>query len=700
MKNLYLLITITCLILVGCKQQHEMVLELEEATGFYDQGFPSDLMKRSDGTLDLSKFPRPYHPFTKDYLQAIAEINTGFSPLMPLYLKFSGNVSANALYLPEEPPYYTNITSPIQLIDVDPDSPDRGKRFPLRARLNGLEGLYRPQGLLQILPEGALLRENNQYALIVLESATVDPAQWRQADNLKLLLSPLPPSTHAFSDQLQSSQTPKSSTQSLHQAYGIYNALRQQLELDEISADSVLAATTWTTGEPTAHFRKLTKALDNLDPPALSQPFQLLSETDDYCILAAQWQVPVFQSGLLPFALPIMGGGVTLNDQGLLEPRRTRTTPVHITIPKTEMPEAGFPLLIYNHGTSGRSSQVFTRGYTTQDGIQTTQGNPAEIAALRGWAASGMGGHMGADHQDREPLLDAIFSLLPGFSLNYVEYNLLNPTAMRDNLFQSIAERILYRRLLNNTTWDTAHCPEATSSNGFFKLNPQQQVVMGQSLGSMTSVGQAALDNDGYKGLIPTGAGTYGLSLSIHYGGFEFGRIGDILIPLYFQLAPEIIADDPFHPVWALAEMALSPANTALHAQRWSRSNNATPAPHVLVIEGHLDPEVTLSVQKPLLRALETDFAGLELALPEDEQLLPSLQWSGLTQLQYPVSANHSSGRTVGVVRYPEDGIKSGHYVTFQYEAPKHQIGCFLESITKRDTPVIVEGYSIGSPCY
>lgn len=683
MKASYFLLIAALMTLCGCRP-HEMQLDIETPQQLFDQGFPSDLWRDAQGQVNLSRFPLPQHPFTRDYSNAVRELGLGYSPMMPVYLRFTGNPTPEALQLFGAPLDYADTRSGIQLLDIDPDSPQRGKRFPLQVSLNSLTTLYKPQGLLQVIPQGAPLNENTTYALIVTRAALSDISQWQQAHNLRLMLHEAMPAQTA-----------------LQKAHQSYQPLRAQLKSEGISSDEIMAATVWTTGEPSRYFRELGEALERVAPPDPASPFKLSKETDDFCVLSTEWDVPQFQQGYFPYPFTPAGGKVQRDTEGNLLIQRLRRTPVHIALPKQDMPASGFPLLIYNHGTAGKSSQFFERGYTQADGTSTDHGNIAEVAARRGWATSGMGGHFGADHQQSELFWNTLLGALPGFSLNYLEYNPLNPVAMRDNLFQSIAERILFRRLLNHMQWDASLCPGVKTQGTPVFFNPDLQVVMGQSLGSMTSVGQAALDNHAYQGLIPTGAGTYGFHLSIFYGGLKMlgeRRVGDVIIPAYLQIPGATLMEDPFHPVWALAEMALAPANMAHALHHWQQGSTQTP-PHVLVVEGHVDPEVTLEAQRPLLRALEADLIGDELSVAEAEQLLPTLQWAGRSQLMPPVAGNASDGRTVGVVRYAEDGIKSGHHVVFQYAQAKHQIGCFLETLAVRGQPVIVKGAALHGPC-
>src|SRR5690606_15426492 len=126
------------------------------------------------------------------------------------------------------------------------------------------------------------------------------------------------------------------------------------------------------------------------------------------------------------------------------------------------------------------------------------------------------------------------------------------------------------------------------------------QAVMGQSLGSMTASAVASHDQD-YKGLIATGAGTYGLGLALFYS-IGATDIGAAIEQVYLHVAPGTVTNDLFHPVWALAELLIAPANVALHTAKWlQHPEQFTSAPHALVVEGHYDEQVTLPMQRPYL---------------------------------------------------------------------------------------------------
>ncbi|MCA9774694.1 MAG: hypothetical protein KC466_19905, partial [Myxococcales bacterium] len=148
-----------------CTDRVEMVLDLSGNAGLFDAGFPTDLRLLADGHLDLAGYPRAGHTLTDHYAEVIEEDTLGWPPVMPLYLRFTGPLDASAL--PNDPAAYEDPGAPVQVVDVDPNSPERGRRFPLQVRFTTVADTYRPEWLLQALPViGIPLREGTTYALI------------------------------------------------------------------------------------------------------------------------------------------------------------------------------------------------------------------------------------------------------------------------------------------------------------------------------------------------------------------------------------------------------------------------------------------------------------------------------------------------------------------------------------------------------
>ncbi|RLU03528.1 MAG: hypothetical protein D9N11_03690 [Ketobacter sp.] len=668
---------------VGCNaNDQEMVLKISWRDGFFSQGFPTDL-RNDDNRIDVGGFPRPLQLFSLTYTRQVEQYDFGYSPAMPLYMQFGSGLAMAEHIDTLNPTEFASELAPVQVIDIDPDSPDYGARYPLAVAMTTEADQYRPQNLLQVRPVGKPLRENTTYAMVVLRDFAGNAAE----------VEPNPELTALLEGRNPWSVNPLLLWTDAARARQVYAPLAEFIAAQDLAVGDVIGATVWTTGNPSRYLKNLVANVSQWQPvPA--DAWLLREETADYCVLESKWEAPVLQKGAIPF---VTAGTIDFDDQSSPVIRRTRTAPIIVTIPKQTMPAAGFPVLHYHHGTGGLATQVFERGLTAADGSQSYLGSPAQVAAQRGWATTAMAGHLGADHQEQLRLLDTVLELIPGFTLNHTTYNFLNPKAMRDNFAQMLAERTLYRKLVMSLSLDDSLCAAAVSGSGEFHFDTGHQAVMGQSLGSMTASASAATDQ-GYSGLIATGAGNYGLGLALFYSLGE-SDVGALIENVYLNVEPGTVTSDLFHPVWALAELVLAPANISLLTSKWLQApEQAPPAPHVMVVEGHYDEQVTLPMQRPYLISLGADFMNEELDVPESSQLLPDLQIAGYEQLFSPVAGNRD-GRTVGVVRYEEDGIMTGHHVTFQYPAPQHQYGCFLEDLAQGLTPTIIVGSVLGSAC-
>jgi hypothetical protein len=291
----------------------------------------------------------------------------------------------------------------------------------------------------------------------------------------------------------------------------------------------------------------------------------------------------------------------------------------------------------------------------------------------------------------------------------YIPYNFFNLQAMRDNFIQMAAEQILFRRMLMEIAFDVSDCPEADTSagpGGLARFDPDLQVVTGQSLGGYLTVLVAANDPLAWQGAIPTGVGG-------SWTEFAIGPLSPPLPPI-LEFFLGMRGDehlDLWHPIIQISTLTIAGANNIHFLPAILRQPRAdSPAPHVLVIEGHVDLQVTIGLQRALVAALGVDMVGPDVteippATPvgPEGQILQRIELAGGQRLDPPVSGNFmvqgQGSRSAAVVRYPEDGIREGHYVAFQREEPKHQIGCFLEDLSAGRVPRVVRGVVQGGEC-
>src|SRR5579884_2628816 len=92
-------------------------------THFYDHPWPSDVRLDADGTIHVAGFYNPHLvPLLDTYVSETKGLLHGFSPTASMYLRFTGDIDPSTL--PADPPHAALSTSTVQLVNVDPKSPE------------------------------------------------------------------------------------------------------------------------------------------------------------------------------------------------------------------------------------------------------------------------------------------------------------------------------------------------------------------------------------------------------------------------------------------------------------------------------------------------------------------------------------------------------------------------------------------------
>ena len=628
--------------------------------GFFELPWPLEARRRSNGAPDLTGLPDPRGlAFMRKITDLVHEDCEGFSPTGTIYFQFDGPLLAP----PDDPLQSVDPSSAILLVDIDPTSSDRLERQPFHAAITTVARGYRPANLLQLLPvPGVGLKANTTYAAIVLRRLGAPGTAWLgQAPNLTALLA--------------GGAAPGPLGADLARSYA--PLLPALLDLG-IHPDDVAAATVFTTADPAASLVKQVRHVLTLPPQPLIGPITQRDVWPDFTALKGRWAPPMYQQGVPPF---VTGGRQVTDANGLPVAQRTDSAEFQLSIPKGRMPAAGFPLYFYVHGTGGLPNQAIDRGRRTSKTIDPPLGSGlASIVAPVGWATSCPAGHMSPG---RIGILSAD---------GYAAYNVLNPNAMRDNFVQMVLEHVHFRNLLLTLRIDPALCPGTDASaapDGKVHFDPQLLVVGGQSLGSYLSGILAATVPD-WKGAILTGAGGSWVE-------FGFGPKD----PIDLTLALEVLFMTPgekldrFHPLVMGFDLAGGRADNTHYVRHVLREPlpGHTP-PHVLVVEGVDDLQVSANLQRALLLSMGVDLAGGDPApAGTDERVDTVLPWGGRGEVPYPATLNRvlPSGerRTAIAVRYLPDGIMDGHYVWSQRTEPKTQITQFISDLKAGVAPVV-----------
>ncbi len=626
----------------------DLTADLTDQDSFYRLPYPFDLRLDEAGFPELTGFPIwDLNPVIND-LKEIADDRAGFSTVSAGYFQFNRPL---AVLEPDEI-IPADLQSSVLLMDVDPNSPERGKLYPTIASTPLSDLNYVPDFLLAVGPApGIVLHPNRQYAYVVQTS--LQDIFGRDIGTAKTL------------QRLLADSLPQNPVEA--NAYEIYQPLRETLQLLGLSSRDVATATVFTTGDPVGETARLSQqVVDSYDLTIEN----LHLDADDGATHERFWEFhatiefPQFQQGAPPF---FSEGLFEFTPDGQLIEQRQESVPVVITIPKDQgIPENGFPLMIYEHGSNGLSTQVVDRGPILEPDGENVKGlGPAHVVAEYGIATVSSALPL---NPERSPLD------IPDAYLNFA-----NLAAYRDTLRQGVFEQRLLLEALEDFEIPSSLIPGIDSN---VSLETSSVAVLGQSLGAQFANMLGAIDPN-VDVVIPTGSpGLWPLLISETDQSEAVG--------LFLGTVQSL---DLLHPGLQLLESAWEVVDPIVYAPYLAQRPLAGhPVRSVYMPVGEADTEVPEAVFNAM--ALAT---GLNQAGPIFwSEMQDSLSLDGLGGVaSYPVANNLVSddGRsyTGAVVQYQGDSIADSHTIFSQLDEVKFQYANFLNTFFEDGVAQILE---------
>ena len=634
----------------------DLEADLTNQDNFYNLPYPNDLRLNPDGSPDLTGFPIPDNNIFAESIKSIADDSLGFPTNTAGYFRFNFPVASQDF----DDVIAADTDSPILLIDIDPDSPNRGELLPTVASTFSPDVNYVPPFLLSVAPApGIILNPNRTYAYVVKSS--LDNAIGRPLNaspTLQLLID---------------GETPEGELGD--EARELYQPLWETLDRIEVNSDEVAAATVFTTGDVVSEFARLSdEIVERYD--VTIENLQLAPEdgasNPRFYELQGTVKMPQFQKGTPPFNSE---GLFEFDQNGFLIEQRTEEVPVVITIPKTPMPDGGYPIVTYFHGPNGLSTQVVDRGVITEPGGEPTPGQgPAFVVAEKGFAAV----------SSALPLNEQRFP--DNSDITY--YSPQNLSAFRDTLRQTVIEQ----RLLIEAMGDLKIPSELIGSQGDILL-PDGETDFGFQGSPVMALGQS-----------------YGAQVANIISAVE-PKIGAVVSsgsPAFFALQAvenDVIASlarlfvgtlqelNPIYPVLNLIETAWEPVDQIVYmhyiAQRPLPGN---PVRSIYQPVGQGDSIVSEDVFNAQALASGVEQAG-QILWPEMQESLALQGLDGI--VPYPVTNNlvseNGTPYTGIVVQYEGDGIADPHGIFAQLDQVKEQYSEFFDSFQKTGVAVVNE---------
>jgi hypothetical protein len=410
---------------------------------FFRLPFPNDAARAADGSLDFSRFPKDPSPvFGFDAVGRYLDVlkNEPFGGYGTVIFRFDGQVKFdgfNAQDMSNQP-----LGPQTRIVDLTP-----GQRFGTRRglfyQLNGGGNRYVCGPWFAIRPFTGDGLPAGTYAIILL-------THWVNAGNSPVPLTDEQNAPVQSSPDLQAMLGSLPPTDSrLTTAYAAYAPLRTYLAQQSITPANVLVASVFTVGDTQRLVKSLAESVAALPPPTSDGWVKCGSGTPSPCpdstgVRACgngsagtfdEWHalidVPIFQQGEAPYLTPAQGGGID-PDGGVLPPVRREKVCAALTTPKGTPPAAGWPLILYAHGTGGsfRSHAADGSGaalatFTLDSGTLDGGALPGGYAVL-GFDQVGHGPRRGDAGQDASP--------------NDIVFNFANPASARGTMAQGAAD--------------------------------------------------------------------------------------------------------------------------------------------------------------------------------------------------------------------------------------------------------------------
>ncbi|HJL14797.1 MAG TPA: hypothetical protein RMH99_04025 [Sandaracinaceae bacterium LLY-WYZ-13_1] len=615
----------------------------------YAAPWPDERLRGGDGRVSVAAFPNARGVPIVTQLLDLLEGAEGFGVSSTLYFPLAGPVDAASL-----PDVHGSVAedASVFVMDVDPDSPDRGTRAPVDVSFQADPGPFGTPDLLGLLPlQGRPLEADRLYAAVLTTAVRgVDGAPLEVAPATAALLAGERPD--GLSDA----------------AFEAHQRAIEGLRAAGVDDARVAATAVFRTWDPTAALRRAADQVLAEPAPTPAPDVEAHEVFDDYCVFRTTVDMPDFQAGEAPYESE--GGAWAVDADGSLEVQRQAESNVWITVPRRAMPEGGFPTAVFVRTGGGGDRPLIDRGPRSEPGGMADEPGtgPAQLFARAGFAGVQVDGPLGGLRN------------LGGWDEQFAIFNINNPAGLRDNIRQSALELILFPRILEALRVDASSCPgfTAPAGDGEAFLDADALALMGHSMGATIAPLTAALEPR-YRALLLSGAGgSWIMNVVYKEAPIHVRPAADALL----RYAAQGRTVNAFDPALALLQWAGEPADPQVYARHVVDAPLAGEPRHVLMFQGILDTYIPPPIANALSLAFPLDLAGGALDARVSDRyrsLVDTLDLAGTARVELPAQGNRGDVTAV-VVQHEEDGIEDGHEVVFQTAGPRLQYRCFLES--------------------
>lgn len=369
---------------LGCTEPSDRPSLVLDGEDFFGRPWPDDNRTR-DGRPCMEGFPQLGEIDLIDTYMSSIENLDGFGTNSPIYLPL--NQRPQVLPTPQDT---ASTDGSMWLMDIDPDSPERGSIIPLSSRFQRVETLWQRGNLLSVQPVwGFPLRPRTTYALVLTTDLISTVEGWR--------------------------------------SLGDWSDLDATLLQLRVSPERIAFALQYTTQDPVGEVARFDERIRyDLTTPALDQRVDLYQTSSEMEAFEGTMWVPMWQHGSKPYLAS--GGAFQFDENGMPQLYEWEQVRFTLTVPRADMPAEGWPVSIYGHGTGGNHRSFAS---SLKDLA------PARVLARAGIAGFGISLPL---HGDRGTNLDPALA----------SFNYLNPDSARAVFRQGALDQLYLAEVLSS----------------------------------------------------------------------------------------------------------------------------------------------------------------------------------------------------------------------------------------------------------
>ena len=617
---------------------------------FFDHPWPSDLRRDADGSVHFDGYINPRKlPLTKKYQSVLKGQIDGFSPVGAGWLAFTATLDTKLL--PASAAASVDPSSTLQLVDVDPASPELGQRHPIQWRYREAIGDYYvlPHTLAFMPILGFPLRPKTRYAIVATRDLkTPDGRVFIASDELQSLLD-----GHGA---LASSWT---------------TAL-DALGKAGISRAKIAHLSVFTTADPSAELIKVAAAARALPAPTLTD-LKASASTATYDRYTGHYAgSPDYQQGDVPFKES--GGSFAFDASGAPIKQRDFSLRFLLVVPKAArcpMPAAGYPIVLYAHGTGGN--------YASFDNDGTSSALADQCLASMGIDQIFHGERPGAP-PDSDPNKESKISLL--------FFNVENILAARTNPRQAAIDEVARAHFVASGALVVA--ADVSKSGSAIKFDPARIGFFGHSQGGLNGPLLFAID-DQTRGGVLSGAGSE-ISYSLLAKTQPQPSVADLVKGILIDVQPENADEvNELHPMISFAQTVIDASDAVNYYGAITRAPFAGRTPKsVLMTEGVNADGTGDSYAPPRTIEAGAIAARYPILQPMVRDIPELTGTAGVPAVASPLKGNMAGGKATGAIaQFSPPAGHDGHFVVFDVPEARLLAAKFCASLLNDAVPTI-----------